>query len=700
MADSSCLTDFRRCNNFFLYDASKVQEEGDPTRAGICFFYPEDTPLDQQELLCGQLAGACRCVSELSCSPVRLLRLHKSKFAVRMRERFLWALRCPVDIPDVSVCELLDQLIGLFCFYNGPVRQSYQLRSCEALAMRWARYLTHLQAGSSELHRIFRCLRTLDSTHVDPLLLLKAALILQACQRCPLVLAGCVLYRGRVVSTQMPPELTVKVMVHETESYCQDQRPITDGTRLAEATPSSSSTGTTTVFLTPAELQVLRCPPVDRVSRPHCSPQAPSQPRKSRLLSRTLSDTLPEHLDATSIDPNESSCHSSISDESCFSHSPSATTEATVSQHTPAEISDSSPLDSSKSQDHGLSNGVAACGLKDEMDCGAGLNNPHTEEVEMGIVASEMKECGNVNAIVVNGNDCQTNGSHMQQEPKLDPNQTSGSPKMSDSNCKQFTEDISPSENTNTQKKKQSKKNNEEEIGEEGEPEKERRRRMKTKSTEVNGRQSRGDRQKSKSPICRGESGVGESPSSLSSPEEDEEEEVLVPMMLYQHRVRALVLALLVEPHFHNDQAAVQEVYHSSLASLNGLEAHLRTTTPGAPGPPGPYTFAHYDCIQNTLTTNLSGQSGLPQDRSFVKATALLHSHFSQTPSLQEAIVRSAGAAVYGMRSPAQETYFLQQPASSTVTMRNSGVPNHQDSAFSLPSKARHRLLKHGVNLL
>lgn len=42
--------------------------------------------------------------------------------------------------------------------------------------------------------------------------------------------------------------------------------------------------------------------------------------------------------------------------------------------------------------------------------------------------------------------------------------------------------------------------------------------------------------------------------------------------------------------------------YHSSLASLNGLEAHLRTISPGAPGPPGPYSFAHFDCVQSTLT--------------------------------------------------------------------------------------------------
>lgn len=57
---------------------------------------------------------------------------------------------------------------------------------------------------------------------------------------------------------------------------------------------------------------------------------------------------------------------------------------------------------------------------------------------------------------------------------------------------------------------------------------------------------------------------------------------------------------------------------------------------------------------------------------------------------------RSASAAVYGTRTVAQETFFQQHGG----TLRNSGIPNHQDSAFLLPSKARHRLQKHGVNLL
>lgn len=601
------MSDPRRCRPtyFFLYDGSKVKGEGDPTREGICYFYPEKTPLEQQELLCGQLAGVGRCVSELSSSPVRVLRLRHCKFAIKMEEDFFWALGCSVDFPTVSMSDLLDQLIKLFCFYHGPVRQSYQENSREVLALHWSRYLSYLQAGSTELHHIFSCLRTIDSTQIDPLLLLKAALILQACQRCPLVLAGCIIFRGRVVSTQMPPGLTVKVMAHETQTYNKDERP----NGVSSHDPLSKAMMATTVHLTMSELQDLQSTTVDRESRSHSTPSKDSWPQRSRL-SRTLSDTpstdsntdletdsphMPLRLDspllpALNWGAKQNAARTTI-------HSP-----LFQASHWSPEIS---PFPNRK--------GPRSSGNEEEDDDGT---------LEKSCYYSFHSHGGNTS---------QGAASPLTEAPALKSGRT---------------------------------------PGQEGSPE----------GSAV----SRG------SMDCHGSGGAG-------SPTVGDKDRTVFPMTLYQHRVKGLVLALLVEPQFQRDtEEAMEEVYHSSLASLNGLEAHLRTVAPGPPGPQGPYIFAHYDCIQNTLTTNVSGRPGGDHEQPFVRATSLLHSHFCNSEALQEAIIRSARTAVYAIRSVAQETYFLQQGG----VVRNSGVPNHQDTAFSLPSKARHRLLKHGLSLV
>ncbi|XP_040051385.2 BLOC-3 complex member HPS4 isoform X2 [Gasterosteus aculeatus] len=597
--------DSRRCTYFFLYDGSKVKGEGDLTREGICYFYPEETPLDEQELLCGQLAGAGRCVSELSSSPVCVLRLRRNKFAIRMKDDFFWALGCPVEVPTISVCELLDQLINLFRFYNGSVRRSYQLNRPETLASRWAQYLSHLQSGSSDLHHIFSCLRTIDATNIDPLLLLKAALILQACQRCPLVSAGCVLFRGRVVSTQISPELTMKVMVHESETYTKGPRCNDPGTFNSFGGAVSS----TTVFLTVSELQHLQSGPGDKDFRSHSTPHKKKPTRKTRL-SRTLSNT-----PSTESEPSDAFSSPSfsrrLSDSSVFSPDPSQSGADPTPQQPDPPFSNGEP-------------------------------SPEAEE--------EVPEESNYESFHSNGDGVsqmhnEAGGSLFGEDSRLNGGGGDG--------------DAASGPVFDFRGAEESHDHVFEEVSGGG---------------------------------CGNVQGRGaESPDPARS-----DDSPLIPMTLYLHRVKGLVLALLVEPCFLSDTDSMEEVYHSSLASLNGLEAHLRTVSPGASGPQGPYLFAHFDCVQSTLTTNLSARPGGALQRPFVRATSLLHSHFCNTETLQEAIIRSAGAAVYGTRSVAQETYFQQHGGS----LRNSGIPNHQDSAFSLPGKARHRLLKHGVNLI
>ncbi|XP_068616717.1 BLOC-3 complex member HPS4 [Brachionichthys hirsutus] len=575
----------RRCSYFFVYDASKVRDEGDLTREGICYFHPEETPLDHQELLCGQLAGVGRCVSELSSSPVRTLKLCRNKFAIRMKDDFFWAFGCPVEVPTDRICELLDQLINLFRFYNGPVRRSYQLNSREVLAARWAKYLSHLQSGPSELHRIFTCLKTIDSTNVDPLLLLKAALILQACQRCPLVLAGCIVFKGRVVSTQMLPELTMKVLVHESETYAE--RPSSGSASFDSGSTSFKSVVSSAgVFLTTSELQWLQSAPVDKDVRSHSTPHKDTPPAKTRL-SRTLSD-----LPSTESEPSlPGSSQSSQKVPDLFQTVPSQTAADPLDPQTQSlepPLSNGEPShEAEEALEESYYHSFHGDGSRDDRDEPRGGASSFKD-------GSSLNGCGGE---VASGNELPGGGRPSEEEPA-----------------------------------------------------------------------------------------GGEGP--------------LVPMALYLHRVKGLVLALLVDPRFTSDAASMEDVYHSSLASLNGLEVHLRAVPagpPGAPGVPGLYFFAHFDCIQSTMTANLSGRPGGDPERPFVKATSLLHSHFCNTETLQEAIIRSAGAAVYGTRSAAQETYFQQHGGGA---LRNSGVPNPQDSAFSLPGKARHRLLKHGVNLL
>uniref|UniRef100_H3AJL8 HPS4 biosis of lysosomal organelles complex 3 subunit 2 n=1 Tax=Latimeria chalumnae TaxID=7897 RepID=H3AJL8_LATCH len=709
---------FLRCNYFFLYDNSKVKEEGDPTRAGICYFYPIQTVLDQQELLCGQIAGVVRCVADISSAPPSLIKLRRLKFAIKVDGDYLWALGCAVEIPDVSCMQFLGQLIQLFKFYNGPVRHAYQ--SCvhppEDLSSKWDLYLEHIQ-NTSDLHKIFNSLQNLDKTKVDPLLLLKAALILQTCQRCTHVLAGCILYKGLVVSTQLPPQLTAKVMIRrpgpDTESTDEDQdKGYVDNHVLPQDISFSI------VFLTKEEACSLRQFPVEWMNRydayiAKCSSvsclemvsmysssavKEASKKRSSRL-SRTLSDADEEEDEILS--PYE------------LEHKPGKQHEASIENLSilpsavPVTCSETKKLTKEINfLNRNLSDEENLVSIstskppnvfqKEQSSTLTEINSVSEPQFKEGnCIINQADETAGVpkNSVISNsqldgnGNSMSTNQKHHEQLKLLAGSTSKGNV---------FLNTVTPNGVKRTLQESTLQ--------------------IKIVSTaEISGNQGQSEPSDSENvDISHTASETSLSSEQLNSPDwataldanasqdcdslqGSGSSEDLVRMSLYAHRVSSLVLTLLTEEGFRNDKNAIEDVYHSSLASLNGLEVHLKETVSKkqATVVKVAYNFTHYDCIQNVLNGNLP-QEKTSSDLKFIRATNLIHSDFHHFPTVHEMTARNASTAIYGCQNSAQETYFQQLAAPPS----NSGVPNPHDGAFSLPGKAKQKLLKHGVNLL
>uniref|UniRef100_A0A8C4Y360 HPS4 biosis of lysosomal organelles complex 3 subunit 2 n=1 Tax=Gopherus evgoodei TaxID=1825980 RepID=A0A8C4Y360_9SAUR len=664
-------------NYFFLYDGSKVKEEGDPTRAGICYFYPSQTLLDQQELLCGQIAGVVRCVTEISSAPPSLIRLRKLKFAVRVDGEYLWVF------------------------------------SWEELSTQWDKYIEHIQKNTSDLHKIFNSLWNLDKTKVDPLLLLKAALILQTCQRSPQVLAGCILYKGRIVSTQLPPPLTAKVLLQGTEAA--DKSVPGGGEVLQEHDPSlPQDVCIVPVFLTEDEATALRDFPVEWMTR---LPTSLANPKgsKNTLRSRAFSDSARvdevrgQHALVVREPPTEASGAARAKD----ALNPPAGARSSPGSKSP--VLSSTPLKPSPPSQRELGalpsnsrlpaaectrdTGAASGSFDFPKPCAVGQEG--RSSTEPGSSEQMKSECRSLQRRHT------ASGSLPTCWPSKETRRRSSSSKRD--NLSSVASQDTSSQNRTFKRGDAAARDD----ASEQEP--------LPSAVWVGQKFPAEDCGRNQFPVAEVQgslpSGTAEGPGSPKGRENSLPTQVttgmdclaavdctvsgkqakLVKMILYVHRIKELVLLLLAEEQFKDDQGSIEDVYHSSLASLNGLEVHLKETLPKdhSSTAKATYSFTHYDCIQNVLTANLPQVLGA-QDQHFLRAASLIHADFNQLPTVSEMIIRNASTAVYACQNPVQETFFQQL----ATPLRNSGVPNPHDSAFSLPGKAKQKLLKHGVNLL
>uniref|UniRef100_UPI00398E3FAE BLOC-3 complex member HPS4 isoform X2 n=1 Tax=Pristiophorus japonicus TaxID=55135 RepID=UPI00398E3FAE len=687
------------CNYFFLYDSSKVKEEGDPTRAGIYYFFPSQTIVDQQELLCGQIAGVVCCITEISGTPPKLIRLRKLKFAIQVDGEYLWALGCAIEVPDVSCKRFLDQLIGVFTFYNGSNKHIYQVREQEELALQWDLYTEHIQQNSCDLHQTFNSLWNLDRTEVDPLLLLKAALILQTCQRCPEVLAGCILYTNLIVSTQLPPAITAKVLAYQPGVNGQNL------TGRTEDAPLPRDVTILTVFVSEEESAALRQFPVEWMHG------LPESPKPDLVEKKTTKPPLSRTLSA-SPDPETMNGEYRHSAAECENYSEFETPYPnSKDSNRPA---DSMDLAQNDQEEHSAQSrptevdykptGSANSHPQNKIPLSSPKNSspPRTScpslQLDKGQSGTVSKEVGDVYMeLTEDGNDQNIERVEGNSKSLSDPILISASIYTTSDSPKAHLVPESESDAGYDQKDTSVKAPLTYSFDDQALPSQQHRNLLHGTT-----------------PTSRGASGSDPPHSSLpgeyreegadikqtgaleyGSVDEPKDHGNLVKLNLYVHTVKGLVMSLLAEDGFRANRSAIEDVYHSSLASLNGLEVHLSETLLSKSFCTNllSYNFAHYDCIQHVLTAELSPGA---QKGHFIRATALMHDDLNHSSTTREMTVRNASTAVYSCRNSAQETHF--QYLASPV--RNSGVPNPHDSAFALPGRAKQKLLKYGVNLL
>ncbi|CAN0055779.1 unnamed protein product [Lampetra planeri] len=600
------------CRYFFVYDTSQVTGEDDSTDKGIRYFYPPETDEDEQRLLCSQFPGVARCVAEITCRPPFMLHLRHVKFALRTQGPFFLALGCITSLPDGCCRHMLDRLLVLFTCYRGPLRLAYEQGSGPPWPI-WEPFLDHVQRAVRYLPGLFSTVRYLNKREVDPLLLLKAALILQSCQRCPHVLAGCILHNLTVVSSQLTPQVTA---------------------HLLAARNVHRALKVLFLILTDVQTHTRRPPWSDLVSRT-CG--ADGRPR----LSVTLSDTTDTESDNSSSDEGSSGskctrrrvpgCGALLFQPLLADSlgSPLGRWKADLTnavsefQASEASVTTADTLESiSEAEEAATSTNARACTRGDQGPATPGGHDgdrSHEEGKALGALGWH-KSSGVVAEVV-----CHRDATGHEEERS---NKEVGSSEGGVSG------DVAPSIETRSG----------------GQPQ---------CSDEFPAQAPRG----------------------------------FVRLALYVQAKPEITLVLLAEDALRNDGSAQDELFTSNLASLNGLDVHLKEVFAQTPSDQRKhsYSFLCYDRVLRSL----QGMCASTPERDLCRAASLMHSEFRRSPAITEITLRSSTACVYGAQTPAQEVFFQVSPS------QRSGMvgPGFADGTYRLPGAARSKLQQHGINL-
>ncbi|CAG2251102.1 HPS4 [Mytilus edulis] len=255
---------------FFIYDHNKLKKEEDDLKDAIVYFYPIITNADEQCALCGQLMGLSEFLqATISESVPTFFKLQNEKYCLKRVSSYTMGLEGSLNDSDFHMKKQLNFLHDSFVMFCGSIQNIVQQFEndnagfADALQKIWDVLYPSGCFYNNFISQVFQIVPTVHLPKSGSDLFCQASYILQSSQRRPGVHVGAILYKNKVLCTQMPPELTRKLILVKPELPC---------IHLNTDFDISRSMRMITVYLTKDELKA-----IDKSFKPSDRHNHPSQ---------------------------------------------------------------------------------------------------------------------------------------------------------------------------------------------------------------------------------------------------------------------------------------------------------------------------------------------------------------------------------------------------------------------------------------
>ncbi|XP_032242268.2 uncharacterized protein LOC5516524 [Nematostella vectensis] len=222
---------------FFVYDCEACKKEEDPPESAIIYFYPHGATIEDQVSICGQIVGMSKFLTDFHHASPVLFKLKTEKIVISIIGDYILALGGDLGEPDSLLIRQLETLYQLFAFYHGSIDIVRKMCRSQAsfltqLCIIWDCYLPFVRHYGDTLPAVFDPLQFLETPKNSSGCFLKASHILQAFQRRPHILGGCILYSNSVLCTHLDPSVTRRLLLLKPNQSHHPAKPVTTDIKL------------------------------------------------------------------------------------------------------------------------------------------------------------------------------------------------------------------------------------------------------------------------------------------------------------------------------------------------------------------------------------------------------------------------------------------------------------------------------------